>query len=552
MTKTWYSEYDEGVETDINFNEFKNLAEFFEHCFEIYKDRPAFHNMGRTTTYKKVRDSSNQLANYLTKNLGLKKGDRVAIMMPNCHQYTICLFACIKAGLVTVNVNPLYTPRELQFQLQDSGSKAIFIFENAMKTLETCFSKTPVVHVICTKLGDSLPFPKSAILNFVIKYVKKMVPPWKLSHVIWFNDILKGQPKTFEIPHISKESTAFLQYTGGTTGISKGAILTHNNVMSNILQTKAWFGHILDKNGEININPLPLCHIFSLVAICFLSISSGSLNILITNPRDIKTFIGILRKWKFTSISAVNTLYKKMMEHPDFNKIDFSHLKMCCSGGMATEEVVAERWEQLTGKVLLEGYGLTECSPVVLFNPLGAKSFSGKTGLPVPCSDVQIRNDQGQETPLGDVGEICVHGPHVMKGYWNHEEETKNAFYDDGYLKTGDMGFMDEKGYVKIVDRKKDMIIVSGFNVYPTEIENVVTKNHKVFEAAAIGIPDETTGEAIKLFVVKHDDDLTEKELIDYCRENLTNYKIPKIIEFSTEELPKTPVGKILRRELKG
>ena len=552
MTKRWYAQYDKEVKTSIDFEKFPNLPAYFESSFDKYKDRPAFNNMGHTISFQETRELSNQLANYLTNNLKLKKGDRIAIMMPNCLQNVICLFAALKVGLIVVNVNPIYTPRELEHQLKDSGATTIIIFENAMLTLEKCIKNTPIKNVICTKLGDSLPFPKSAIINFVIKHIKKMVPKWNIPNTIWFNDTLKNQPTTFEMPEISKDCIAFLQYTGGTTGLAKGAILTHENVLSNLLQCSAWFDFALSDDGDVIINALPICHIFSLVAVCFSGFVNGCENVLITNPKDLKTFIGVLRKFQFASFAGVNTLFKKLMEHPDFVKVDFSKLRMCASGGMATEEAVARRWKEITGNTLLEGYGLTECSPVVLFNPILTETFSGKTGLPLPETDVQIRDENGKEVPVGEVGEICVSGPQVMKGYWNHEEETKQVFYEDGYLKTGDMAYMDERGYFKIVDRKKDMIIVSGFNVYPTEVENVIANNDKVFEVAAIGVPDETTGEAVKIFVVKHDDSLTKEELLEYCRENLTNYKVPKIIEFRTEELPKTPVGKILRRELQG
>jgi len=550
MEKKWYKSYDKEVNTIIDLDQFENLPHYFDNIFKKYDDRPAFVNMYEPLTFRETDEQSNQLANYLTKELKLKKGDRVAIMMPNCLQYPLCLFAILKAGYVVVNVNPLYTPRELEYQLNDSGAKAIILWENSMKTLETCLSKTSIEHIICTKLGDRLPFPKSLIINTVIKYVKRMVPSWNIPNIIWFNDTLKNMSKTFEQPKISKECHAFLQYTGGTTGISKGAILTHKNVLANILQSVNWYGFKVSDEGEVAINALPLSHIFALVAICFTSLSTGSCNVLITNPRDINSFVGILTKTKFSNISGVNTLFKKIMEHPNFSKIDTSTIKMCASGGMATEEAVAKRWEKMTGSILLEGYGLTECSPTVLFNPINTTEFTGMTGLPLPETDVEIRDKNGTEVPEGEVGELCVSGPQVMMGYWKHEEETKKVFHDDGFIRTGDMAYMDSRGYVKIVDRKKDMILVSGFNVYPTELENVITKHPKVFEAAVIGVPDETTGEAIKLIVVKHDDDLTEKELYQFCKDNLTNYKIPKIIEFREEELPKTPVGKILKRVL--
>ncbi len=551
MERKWYQSYDKEVKKEVDLDKYDNLPHIFDEMFHKYPDKDAFISMGHSITFRETDEQSNRLANYLTNELKLKKGDRVGIMMPNCLQYPLCLFAVLKAGLVVVNINPLYTPRELEYQLNDAGVRAIFAWEPAMKTLETCLSKTAVEHIICTKLGDLLPFPKGFIINSVIKYVKKMVPKWDIPNVIWFNDTLKNMSPQFEKPAISQDCNAFLQYTGGTTGVSKGAILTHRNILANIQQSLNWYEFKADEGQEIVINALPLSHIFSLVAICFCTLIIGGVNVLITNPRDIDTFVGVLSKIKFTNLSGVNTLFKKIMDHPNFSKIDTSDLKYCVSGGMATEEAVAKRWEKHTGTILLEGYGLTECSPTVLFNPINNKEFSGMTGLPLPQTDVQIRDEFGKEMPEGEIGEICVSGPQVMKGYWNHEEETKKVFHEDGYLRTGDMAYMDARGYVKIVDRGKDMILVSGFNVYPTELENVITKHPKVFEAAAIGVPDESTGEAIKLIVVKHDEDLTEEELRAFCKENLTNYKIPKIVEFRKEELPKTPVGKILKRALR-
>jgi long-chain acyl-CoA synthetase len=507
--------------------------------------------MGSTLSYDDVEILSRKFASYLQNDLKLKKGDKVALMMPNILQYPIALFGVLRAGMVAVNVNPLYTARELEHQLKDSEARAIIIFANSAHVLEKVIANCPVEHVLVTEIGDMLKFPKNYIVNFVIKKVKKMVPDFNLPKKINFKAALSSADGTkLQRPEVYHNDIAFLLYTGVTTGVDKGAILTHKNIVSNMVQARAWIKNFITDGQEIVITPLPLYHIFSLTANCFVFNSVGALNILITNPRDIPGFIKELSKWKFTAFTGVNTLFNGLLNNEEFSKLDFSHLKLTLGGGMAVQKVVAERWKKVTGKPLIEAYGLTETSPAACINPMTLKEYNGFIGLPIPSTEIEIKDDNGKTLPLGEIGEICIRGPQVMAGYYKQPEETARVITPDGFFKTGDLGFMNENGFVKIVDRKKDMILVSGFNVYPNELEDVIVQHPKVLECAAIGIPDEKSGEVVKIFVVKKDETLTQDELMKYCRENLTSYKIPKSIEFR-KELPKSNVGKILRKDLR-
>jgi long-chain acyl-CoA synthetase len=545
MEKIWIKNYQPGVPATIEdqMEKYNSIPEILEETFRNFATKKAFHCMGKDLTYGEIDHLSQKFASYLENNLGLKKGDRVALMMPNILQYPVALFGILRAGMVAVNVNPLYTPRELEHQMKDSGAVAIVIFENACHTLQSVLPHTEIKYVITTSIGDMLGFPKSLIVNFVIKKIKKMIPEWSIPNTIHFNNALKSAD--------AKNDIAFLQYTGGTTGVAKGAILLHKNIIANICQARAWISPLVNLGEEIIITPLPLYHIFSLTANCFVFGSIGALNILITNPRDLPGFIKELKKWKFTAFTGVNTLFNGLLNNPEFKTVDFSSLKLTLGGGMAVQKSVAERWKETTGKALIEAYGLTETSPAACINPMDLKNFNGFIGLPISSTDVEIKDDLEKTLPLGENGEICVKGPQVMPGYWNRDDETAKVMTKDGFLKTGDIGVMNADGFIKIVDRKKDMIIVSGFNVYPNEIEEVVSQHPKVFEVAAIGVPDEKTSEAIKLFIVKKDESLTAEEILAFCRENLTNYKIPRHVEFRTD-LPKTNVGKILRKDLRG
>jgi long-chain acyl-CoA synthetase len=507
--------------------------------------------MGKTLNYQEIDLLSLKFASYLQNELKLQKGDRVAIMLPNILQYPVALFGILRGGFVAVNVNPLYTARELEHQLNDSGATAIVIFENAGHTLSEILAKTKVKFVMITAIGDMLSFPKSIIVNLVIKHIKKMVPVYSLPEAKSFSECVSaGNENKFVNPNLVKTDLAFLQYTGGTTGVAKGAMLTHNNIVANMCQARAWIAPLVSERQEIIITPLPLYHIFSLTANCFVFSSIGALNILITNPRDLKGFIKELKKWKFTAFTGVNTLFNGLINQEDFKNVDFSALKLTLGGGMAVQKAVAENWKRITGKALIEAYGLTETSPAACINPMSLEAYNGSIGLPISSTDVHLKNDAEIDVPLGEIGEICIKGPQVMQGYWQRDDETKNVFTADGFLKTGDLGIMDPNGFVKIVDRKKDMIIVSGFKVFPTEIEDVIAKHPKVFESAVVGIPDEKSGEVVKLYIVKKDLTLTSEEILIYCRENMTNYKVPRVIEFRTE-LPKSNVGKILRKDLR-
>ncbi|AZG13325.1 MULTISPECIES: long-chain fatty acid--CoA ligase [Cupriavidus] len=554
MEKLWLKHYPAGVPAEIDASQFRSLAQLLEHSFRTYADRRAFICMDRAITYGELDRLSRQVAAWL-QSRGLRPGARVAIMMPNVLQYPVVLAAVLRAGYVVVNVNPLYTPRELEHQLKDSGAEAIFILENFAATLQAVLAATPVKHVVVASMGDMLGGLKGAIVNFVVRNVKKMVPAWELPNCVRFNDVL-AESRAMELKPVDTgpDDIAFLQYTGGTTGVSKGATLLHRNIVANVLQSEAWMQPALAKGAHIDqvvtITALPLYHIFALTVCCLLGMRSGGLSILIPNPRDIPGFIKELQKYKFHMFPAVNTLYNALLNHPDFGKIDCSGLRVANGGGMAVQEAVAKNWLAKTGCPIIEGYGLSETSPSATCNPTDTDTFSGTIGLPLPSTEVSIRDDDGNELPLGQPGEICLRGPQVMAGYWNRPDETAKVMTPDGFFKTGDIGIMDERGYTKIVDRKKDMILVSGFNVYPNEVEGVVAECPGVLEVAAVGVPDQHSGEVVKLFVVKKDPALSEADVIAYCKDRLTGYKRPKYVEFRTE-LPKTNVGKILRRELR-
>ena len=553
MEKPWIDSYLPGVPAEIDLSDGATLVSIFEAAAARFADRPAFSCMDRTMTYGELERMSAGFAAWLSKDLGLARGARVAIMLPNLLQYPVALFGVLRAGMTVVNVNPLYTPRELKHQLTDSGAEAILILENFAATLEKVIAETPVKHVAVTGIGDLLPFPKRHIVNFVIRRVKKMVPEYQLPDHLRLEDALsRGREKGFEPVAVGQDELAFLQYTGGTTGVSKGAMLTHRNMVANLRQMHAWIGSLVGEGEEVVITALPLYHVFSLVCNCLLFMSVGGQNVLITNPRDIPAFVKELSKLKFTIITGVNTLYNALVHDPDFAKLDFSHLKWAGAGGMALQAAVAKRWHEVTGKYVQEGYGLTETSPVVTMQPTTVTEiFTGTIGLPLPSTEVLIRDDDGQDVALGEPGELCVRGPQVMKGYWQRAEATEQVMYADGFLRTGDIATMDAAGFFRIVDRKKDMILVSGFNVFPNEVENVVTQHPDVIEAACIGVPDPKSTEAVKLFVVKKEGAaLDTAQVIAWCRESLTGYKVPKHVEFRAE-LPKTNVGKILRRALR-
>jgi len=551
VDKIWLDQYPEGVPEDADVEAYQSIKEIFEESVQKYRDLPAFENMGGVITYAELDQKSRYFAAYLQKVLGLQKGDPVAIMMPNCLQYPVALFGILRAGLTVVNVNPLYTARELEHQLKDSGAKSIVIVENFCHTLQEVLDKTDVRSVLTTRLGDMLGFPKSLLVNLVVKHVKKMVPDWDIPNAQTFERaVAEGKWQKLDDVSLKQDDVAFLQYTGGTTGLAKGAILTHGNMVANMQQAAAWLGNEIDEGREIVVTALPLYHIFSLTANCMVFMRTGGKNLLITNPRDIPMFIKIIRNSGFTAITGVNTLFNALLNHPNIDQVDFSKLKLALGGGMAVQRAVAERWQKKTGAPLLEAYGLTETSPAVTINPMNLESFSGSIGLPIPNTEVVILDEDGKELPIGEVGELAVRGPQVMREYLNQPEETKKVFTEDGFFKTGDMAKFDEKGFVYIVDRKKDMINVSGFNVYPNEIEDVVAELEGIMEVAAIGIPDEKSGEVVKLWVVRKDESLSEEDILAHCRNNLTGYKVPKKISF-TDELPKTNVGKILRRSLR-
>lgn len=551
MEKVWLKQYQKGVPDEVPESSHDSLAQMIETSSEKFRSHPGFTCMGKTLSYGEVADKATNLGAYLLHHLGLSKGDRVAIMMPNILQYPIALQAVLRAGLVVVNVNPLYTARELEHQLKDSGSKAIIIVENFASVLEDVVARTEVKHIITTSLGDLLGFPKAAIVNFVVKFVKKMVPPFSLPQAVTFSDALSlGQGKTFNPEKVGKDDLAFLQYTGGTTGVSKGAMLSHGNLLANIEQAYTWIAPHVEIGKELIVTALPLYHIFALTANCLTFMKIGGHNLLITNPRDIPGFVKELQKYPFTVITGVNTLFNALLNNDDFQKIDFGPLRVTLGGGMAVQKPVADHWQKVTKTPLIQAYGLTETSPAACINPLDLPEFNGSIGIPLPSTEISIRDDENNELGFDEAGEICLKGPQVMKGYWQRPEETAKSFTSDGWLKTGDVATINKDGFVYIVDRKKDMILVSGFNVYPNEIEEVVVGHDDVLEAAAIGIPDQKSGEAVKVYAVKKGGNLTSEELISYCRQHLTGYKVPKNIEFR-DELPKTNVGKILRRALR-
>ena len=551
MEKLWLNSYEQGVNAEIDITQYSSISDVFRQSVEKFAHQPAFQNMGKTLTYAEVGKLAENFASYLQNVLKLPRGERVAIMLPNLLQYPIALFGILQAGLVAVNTNPLYTPRELEHQLKDSGATTIIVLENFANTLELVLPRTQIKHVIVASVGEMFGFFKGTLMNFVLRKIKKMVPEYRISGAIPFQTTLKeGAAHTFRPVTLTREDTALLQYTGGTTGVAKGAVLSHGNICANMLQAKEWIKFQLREGKETVIAALPLYHIFALTVNLMIFTNAGSKIILITNPRDMKGFIGELKKERISVFIGVNTLFNGMVNQPDFATVDFSNLRLTLGGGMATQKAVAEKWKKITGTPIVEAYGLTEASPGVCCNPLNIEAYSGGIGLPVPSTEVELRDADGKEVPVGQPGELWVRGPQVMKGYWNRPEETAKTIDARGFLETGDIAVMDEKGWLKLVDRKKDLIVVSGFNVYPNEIEEVISHNDKVMEVACIGVPNEKTGEALKVFVVKKDPSLTKEELIEFCRTELTAYKVPKDIEFR-DELPKSNVGKILRRELR-
>ncbi|WP_041345136.1 long-chain fatty acid--CoA ligase [Nitrobacter winogradskyi] len=553
MDRIWLRQYPAGVPADIDASQYASLIELLEESFARFSDRKAFICMDTAMTYREIDETSRALGAYL-QSLGLKKGARVALMMPNVLQYPISTVAVLRAGYAAVNVNPLYTPHELEYQLKDSGAEAIIVLENFAATVQQAIGKTAVRHVIVGSMGDLLGF-KGLIVNFVVRHIKKMVPPSSIPHAVKFNDALAaGRGMALARPELAPDDVAFLQYTGGTTGVSKGATLLHRNILANMLQNDAWLQPVLKKPPVIDqlfiVCALPLYHIFALTACFMLGMRAGGVNLLIPNPRDIPGLVKELRKYQINCFPAVNTLYNALLNAPGFEQVDFSKLRASIGGGMAVQKAVAERWLKVTGCPLLEGYGLSETSPTLTCNPADGDKYTGSIGLPLPSTYISIRDNDGREMPLGEAGEICASGPQVMPGYWNRQDETAKVMTADGFFRTGDIGVMSTDGYTRLVDRKKDMIVVSGFNVYPNEIEDVIASHPGVLECAVIGVKDERSGETVKAFVVRKDPDLTREEIIKFARTELTNYKVPKQIEFR-DSLPKTNVGKILRRALR-
>jgi long-chain acyl-CoA synthetase len=552
--RPWLSSYPQGVPADIDASRYASLVALMEESFTKYADRTAYSFMGKDVSYAETDKQSNALAAYL-QGLGLVKGDRVAAMMPNCPQYPMAVAAILRAGLILVNVNPLYTPRELEHQLKDSGAKAIVIMENFGVTLQHCIASTPIKHIVLASMGDRLGFLKGALVNYVVRNVKKLVPDFNLPTAVRFNDALdQGAARTFQPVTIGPDDVAVLQYTGGTTGVSKGAVLLHRNVIANVLQSEAWNDPVMQRvpNGEqpTSVCALPLYHIFAFTVNMMLGLRTGGKVILIPNPRDMAATLKELSKHTFHSFPAVNTLFNGLANHADFNTVNWKNLKVSVGGGMAVQGAVAKLWLEKTGCPICEGYGLSETSPSATCNPTTSTSYTGTIGLPLPSTWLKLLDDDGIEVPAGERGEIAIKGPQVMAGYWQRPDETAKVMTPDGYLKTGDIGTVDAQGFFKIVDRKKDMVLVSGFNVYPNEVEDVVATLAGVLECAVVGVPDEKTGEAVKLVIVRKDPTLTEDQVKEFCRANLTGYKQPRVIEFRTD-LPKTPVGKILRRELR-
>jgi len=551
MDKIWLKNYPEGVPAEINPEQFPSLKHLFEEACRKYAAKPAFTNMGRTLTYAEMDELTRRFGAWLQKEAGLKKGDRIAIMMPNVLQYPIATFGALRAGLTVVNTNPLYTPREVEHQLNDSGATVMLIYDGAGATVQQALPKTSVKKVIVTSIGDMLGFPKGLIVNLVLRHVKKMVPAYDLPGAVQFKDVLsRGASLKLDPVEVGPEDIAFLQYTGGTTGVAKGAVLTHRNLVANTLQMVAWMPELERIEDTVVITALPLYHIFALTTNCLAFTYVGGQNVLITNPRDTKAFVEELGKVRFTFITGVNTLYNTLLNTPGFERLDFSSLKVAMGGGMAVQAAVSERWAKLTGRDICQGWGLTETSPVATANRYDETRFTGSIGYPIPSTEVAVVDDDGNPLPIGQSGELCIRGPQVMRGYWNRPEETAKVMLPGGWLRTGDIGRMDEKGLSYIEDRKKDMILVSGFNVYPNEIEGVVAMMPEVLEVAAVAQDDEKSGEIVALFVVKKDPSLTAEQVIAFCKKELTGYKVPRVIYFR-DELPKTNVGKILRRELR-
>jgi long-chain acyl-CoA synthetase len=550
VEKIWIKHYPKGIPAEIDINEYASVREIFEESVGKYSGRPAFTCMGRSMAFSELDTLSAAFGAWL-QGMGCRKGARVAIMMPNILQYPVCLFGTLRAGCTVVNVNPLYTPRELEHQLNDSGAEVLVVVENFASVVAEVVGKTKVRQVVVTSIGELLGF-KGLIVDFVLRNVKKMVPKYSLPGSIRLSDALaEGRKRTLERVEIGHDDIAFLQYTGGTTGVAKGAMLINRNIVANMVQARAWIRPFLDdQRREVIITPLPLYHIFSLTANCLVFMSLGGENVLIPNPRDIPGFVKEMAKYRFTAFTGVNTLFNALVNNPDFAKLDFSSLKITLGGGMAVQEAVAQKWKQVTGVPLIEAYGLTETSPAATINPLDLPAYNGSIGLPISSTEIVLRDDNGRDVAVGQAGEICIRGPQVMTGYWQRPDETAKVIDKDGWFATGDVGVMDDRGFVKIVDRKKDMILVSGFNVYPNEIEGVLAAHPGILECAAIGVPDAKSGEAVKLFVVRKDPNLSAEDVLKFCKENLTGYKCPRDIEFRNE-LPKSNVGKILRRELR-
>jgi long-chain acyl-CoA synthetase len=551
MDRVWLKQYPEGIPAEVDVKAYASLKDIFEKSCARFADLPAYGNMGHSITYRELDAATRAFGAYLQKVAGLKKGDRVAIMMPNVLQYPVALFGALRAGFTVVNTNPLYTPRELEHQLRDSGASAIVVLENFAHVLQQVVGKTPVKHVITTQIGDLFPAVKRLLVNFVVKRVKKMVPAWSIPGAVALNDALAaGRAQTLDDVPLTRDDIAFLQYTGGTTGVAKGAMLTHGNMVANLQQVHAWIARDLLEGKEVGLIPLPLYHVFALTVNLVL-MKIGAHIVLVTNPRDIPAFIETLKKTPVTVMIGVNTLYNALLNAPGFSEVKLRQLKVAAAGGMAVQRAVAQRWKAATGVPLVEGYGLTETAPIAICNPLNIEEWTGNIGVPIPSTEAAVLDDEGKPLPVGEVGEICIRGPQVMKGYWNRPDETAKVFTADGWFRTGDMGFMDANGSFKITDRKKDMIIVSGFKVFPNEVEDVVMLHPGVLEVAAIGAPDERSGEAVKIVVVRKDPTLTAEALLEHCKKHLTGYKVPKFVEFRDEPLPKTNIGKILRRELR-
>jgi len=550
MKPIWRSTYPPGIPFEVDVKAFRSICDVFDTSVAKFGSRAAFVNMGTAISYREMDRLTRDFGAYLQSVLKLPQRARLALMMPNVLQYPIAMFGALRAGYTAVNCNPLYTPRELRHQLADSGAEAIVVVENFASVVEQAIASTGIRHVIVTGLGDMLRFPTGPIVNFAVRFVKKMIPAWHLPGAVRFTDALRqGRDARFEPVNVGPDDLAFLQYTGGTTGVPKGAMLSHGNIVANLQQAHAWLQPVLDEGCEIVITALPLYHIFALTANCMIFLKIGATNVLITNPRDIPTFVKELARHRFTVITGVNTLFNALLNNPDFVSLDFSPLRVSVGGGMAVQKAVAEKWKQVTGKALVEAYGLTETSPGVTMNPLDLADYNGSIGLPIPSTEIAIRDENGRDLAVGEVGELCVRGPQVMKGYWQQPAESAQVFLPDGFLRTGDLATVDESGFVRIVDRKKDLIIVSGFKVFPNELEDVMMLCPGVLEAGAFGVPDPVSGQAVRMAVVRKDPALTVEDVISHCRKHLTAYKVPHQVEFR-DELPKSPIGKILRRAL--